>query len=125
MNKSRRGAARGPTQRQLRMGELLRHVLAEVLARGAFRDPVLASTHVTITEVRPSPDLKNATVFVTPLGGEDMNAVVDALERAQGYLRAQIAKSIEARVVPTLSFKPDLSFANAERIDALLSKGRS
>ena len=124
MNRSRRGAARAPSQRQLRMGELLRHVLAEVLVRGAFRDPVLANTRVTITEVRPSPDLKNATVFVTPLGGEDMNAVVDALERAQGFLRAQVAKSIEARVVPTLSFKPDLSFANAERIDALLSKDR-
>jgi len=124
MNKGRREGAREPTQRQLRMGELLRHVLAEVLVRSAFRDPVLAHTRVTITEVRPSPDLKSATVFVTPLGGEDMNAVVDALERAQGFLRAQVAKSIEARVVPNLSFKPDLSFANAERIDALLSKDR-
>ncbi len=124
MNRNRRGGARAPSQRQLRMGELIRHVLSDVLVRGTFRDPVLAGTRVTITEVRPSPDLKDATVFITPLGGEDMNAVIASLERAQGYLRAQVAKSIEARVVPKLSFKPDLSFANAERIDALLSKGR-
>ena len=63
-------------------------------------------------------------MFVTPLGGEDMSAVVDALDRAKGYLRAQLAKSIEARVVPDLSFKADVSFANAERINALLSKDR-
>ena len=122
MNRNKRRVARAPTQRQLRMGELLRHVLAEALVRSTFRDPVLADARVTVTEVRPSPDLKSATVFVTPLGGEDMNAVVAALERAQGFLRSQVAKSIEARVVPNLTFKPDLSFAHAERIDALLLK---
>jgi ribosome-binding factor A len=104
------------------MGELLRHVLAETVARGTFRDPVLASARITITEVKVSPDLKNATVFVTPLGGDEMQTVVAALQHASGYLRAQVAKSIEARVVPNLSFKPDLSFTNAERIDALLSR---
>mgnify|MGYP000934517224 CR=1 FL=1 len=124
MNRNKRRVARAPTQRQLRMGELLRHVLAEALVRSTFRDPVLADARVTVTEVRPSPDLKSATVFVTPLGGEDMNAVVAALERAQGFLRSQVAKSIEARVVPNLTFKPDLSFAHAERIDALLLKDR-
>lgn len=124
MNRNKRRVARAPTQRQLRMGELLRHVLAEALVRSTFRDPVLADARVTVTEVRPSPDLKSATVFVTPLGGDDMNAVVAALERAQGFLRSQVAKSIEARVVPNLTFKPDLSFAHAERIDALLLKDR-
>lgn len=124
MTRSKRGGARAPSQRQLRMGELLRHILAEVLARGTFRDPVLASARITVTEVRPSPDLKNATVFVTPLGGEDMTAVVGALQKAKSYLRAQVAKGLETRTVPDLSFKADTSFANAERIDALLHRER-
>ncbi len=123
MTRNRRGGARAPSQRQLRMGELLRHILADVIARGDFRDPVLTDAKITVTEVRPSPDLKNATVFVTPLGGADMAAVVDALQRARGFLRAQVAKSLETKVVPDLSFKADNSFANAERIDALLAKG--
>ncbi len=122
MTRNKRGGAGTPSQRQLRMGELLRHILADVLARGTFRDPVLANAHITVTEVRPSPDLKHATVFVTPLGGGDMNAVVDALQKARSHLRAQVAKSLETRVVPDLSFRPDLSFANAERIDTLLQK---
>ncbi len=129
MTRGRRGGSsggpQGPSQRQLRMGELLRHALAEIMARGEFRDPVLASAHITVTEVRPSPDLKNATVFVTPLGGTDINAVVEALERARGYLRAQIAGKLESRFTPDLSFKPDTSFAVAERIDSLLAKGRN
>lgn len=124
MTRSKRGGARAPSQRQLRMGELLRHILAETLARSTFRDPVLANAHITVTEVRPSPDLKNATVFVTPLGGEDMSTVVDALQKARAYLRGQVAKSLETKVVPDLSFKADVSFANAERIDTLLQKGR-
>jgi ribosome-binding factor A len=124
MTHGKRGGAKEPTQRQLRMGELIRHILSDVLARGAFRDPVLADARVTVTEVRPSPDLKNATVFVTPLGGEDMATVVAALQRARSYLRGQVAQSLETRSVPDLSFKPDLSFAHAERIDALLAKGR-
>lgn len=124
MTRSKRGGARAPSQRQLRMGELLRHILADALTRSTFRDPVLANAHITVTEVRPSPDLKNATVFVTPLGGEDMNAVVNALQKARAYLRGQVAKSLETKVVPDLSFKADVSFANAERIDTLLQKGR-
>ncbi|MCA8930264.1 MAG: 30S ribosome-binding factor RbfA [Alphaproteobacteria bacterium] len=116
--------APGPSQRQLRMGELLRHALSEIMARGEFRDPVLAHTHITVTEVRPSPDLKNATVFVTPLGGGDTAAVVAALQHARGYLRAQIAGMIEAKFTPNLSFKPDTSFAAAERIESLLAKER-
>lgn len=118
------GGAKGPSQRQLRMGELLRHVLSEIMARGEFRDPALVGTSITVTEVRPSPDLKNATVFVTPLGGADVNTVVDALQHARGYLRAQIAGKIEAKFTPNLSFKADTSFAAAERIEALLSKER-
>ena len=128
MTRGRRGSTggtQGPTQRQLRMGELLRNSLAEIMARGEFRDPVLADAHITITEVRPSPDLKNATVFVTPLGGTDVNAVVAGLERARGYLRSQIATKLESKFTPDLSFKADTSFAVAERIDSLLAKGRN
>ena len=118
------GAAKGPSQRQLRMGELLRHVLSEIMVRDEFHDPALAGANITVTEVRPSPDLKNATVFVTPLGGADVNTVVDALQRARGYLRAQIAGKIEAKFTPNLSFKADTSFATAERIETLLGKER-
>jgi ribosome-binding factor A len=128
MTKGRRsgagGGAKAPTQRQLRMGELLRHALSEIMTRGEFRDPTLAGTPITVTEVRLSPDLKNATVFVTPLGGGDVNAIVEALQHARGYLRAQIAGMVEAKFTPNLSFKADTSFAVAERIEALLSKER-
>lgn len=116
--------AQGPSQRQLRMGELIRHALAEVVARGEFRDPVLANTPITITEVRPSPDLKNATVFVTPLGGRDTQAVLQALDRAKGYLRAQVGSKLEVKFTPNLSFKADTSFATAERIETILAKDR-
>jgi len=106
------------------MGELIRHALAEVVARGEFRDPVLANTPITITEVRPSPDLKNATVFVTPLGGRDTQAVLQGLERAKGYLRAQVGSRLEVKFTPNLSFKADTSFATAERIETILAKDR-
>lgn len=86
---------------------------------------MLADAHVTITEVRPSPDLKNATVFVTPLGGLDANAVVKSLERARGYLRGQIATKLESKFTPDLTFRADTSFSVAERIDELLAKGQN
>ena len=124
MNRNRRGDG-GPSQRQLRMGELLRHILADIINRGTFRDPVLAEARITVTEVRTSPDLKNATVFVTPLGGQDMAAIVASLQNARGYLRSQVAKSVESKMVPNLSFKADTSFANAAQIDALIEKARN
>jgi len=126
MTRGRRsgGGATGPSQRQLRMGELVRHTLSEIMARGEFRDPVLADAHITVTEVRPSPDMKNATVFVTTLGGVDINVVVEALGHARGYLRTQVACMIEVRYTPNLSFKADTSFDVAERIEALLAKER-
>ena len=115
----------GSSQRQLRMGEELRHALAEVMARGDIRDPELRDATITVTEVRISPDLRSATVFVTPLGGEKMDEIVAALQRARGYFRAQIARSVEARFVPDLRFAPDRSFENAERVDQLLREGES
>ncbi|MBF0248971.1 MAG: 30S ribosome-binding factor RbfA [Alphaproteobacteria bacterium] len=116
-------SARGPSQRQLRVGEELRHALAWILERGELRDPALATTPVTVTEVRVSPDLKNATCFVTPLGGGDaqaVKAVVDALEHAKGFLRHEVVRQVNLRFAPTLHFLHDTSFDTASHIDQLL-----
>lgn len=120
----RHSSGTGPSQRQLRMGEELRHALAEVMARGDIRDPDLREAAITVTEVRVSPDLRNATVFVMPLGGEKTAEIVAALQRARGYFRAQIARMVEARFVPDLRFEADRSFENARRVDELLRSGR-
>ena len=108
------------SQRQLRVGEELRHVLSALFRRGDFRDPALQSLNLTITEVRVSPDLRNATVFVTPLGGGDIGGAIKALRRAAGFLRSQVAHEMNLRFAPTLSFEADTSFDLASRIDALL-----
>ncbi|WP_019644930.1 30S ribosome-binding factor RbfA [Novispirillum itersonii] len=112
-----------PTQRQLRVNEEIRHALAWVLERGQFRDPVLASTPITVTEVRCSPDLRNATVFFTPLGGQgNAEAVREALTRAQSYLRHELSRTVEMRYLPRLSFQVDTSFDEYARIDSLLHR---
>ncbi len=111
---------RGPSQRQLRVGELIRHALAEMLERGEARDPELAGRVVTITEVRPAPDLKSATVFVMPLGGEDEAAALAALGRAAPYFRRKIAGELDLRYAPELRFALDTSFDTADRIERLL-----
>ncbi len=111
---------RAPSQRQLRVGEELRHVLSALFLRGDFRDPALQSLNVTVTEVRLSPDLRNATAFVTPLGGHQLGDSVAALRRASAFLRGQVAKELQLRYAPTLSFEADVSFDIATRIDTLL-----
>ena len=111
---------RGPSQRQLRVGEELRHVLAAVLARGDLRDPGLSGTSVTVTEVRVSPDLRAATTFVVPLGGGDATVVLAGLRRATPYLRAQVARSVRLKFAPRLTFRIDTSFDYASKIDTLL-----
>ena len=103
------GGARPRSQRQLRVGEELRHVLADLFRRGEFRDPGLQNLNVTVTEVRVSPDLRNATAFVTPLGGEQIGETVSKLRHASAFLRGQIAREIDLRYVPTLSFEADTS----------------
>ena len=113
-------SARPASQRQLRVGEEVRHTLSALFLRGDFRDPVLQALNFTVTEVRVSPDLRNATVFVTPLGGGDIAAAVKALRHAAGFLRAQVAHEINLRFAPNLSFEADTSFEHAARIDALL-----
>jgi ribosome-binding factor A len=110
----------GPSQRQLRVGEELRHALAQIVERAHFRDPVLQDVSVTFTEVRVSPDLKSATAFVTPLGGVNVTEVVAALRRAAPYFRGQIARAVKLRVVPNLFFEPDTSFDYASKIAGLL-----
>jgi ribosome-binding factor A len=104
----------------LRVGELIRHKLAEMLSRGEIRDDVLASHVITIPEVRLSPDLKLATVYVMPLGGNDVKPVVEALARNKKYIRAEIAHTLNLRYAPDLRFREDETFEEATRIDRLL-----
>ena len=115
---------RGPSQRQLRVGELIRHALAEMLSRGEVRDPDLEGLVVTITEVRPSPDLRTATVFVMPLGGVGGELVLGALGRAAPFIRGRIAREVDLRFAPELRFALDETFDEATRIEKLLRSPR-
>lgn len=110
----------GPSQRQLRVGEIMRHALAEVLARGEVHDPVLQKHVVTVPEVRMSPDLKIATCFVMPLGGKDQQEVIQALARNKRYLRGELAHRTNLKFAPDLRFRIDESFEEGSRIDRLL-----
>lgn len=114
------GRPKGPSQRQLRVGEVIRHALAEVFEREEFRDPVLAEATITVTEVRSSPDMRNATVFIMPLGGQEIGDVVTALGRAAPYLRRLLGERVTMKRLPALSFEVDTSFDQAQRIDDLL-----
>lgn len=110
-----------PSQRQLRVGELVRHALADVLTRGEVRDPELESAIVTISEVRMSPDLKVATALVTPLGDQDGEQVVTALNRNGRFLRGRVAPALrQMRQIPELRFRLDTRFEESSRIDELL-----
>ena len=117
---TRGSSRRGPSPRQLRVGEELRHALIEVLQRGELRDPHLAEARVTVTEVRMSPDLRAATAFVVPFGGGDARSLVKALNHAAPFLRGRLGQAVELRLVPTLRFEADRSFDVAERIERLL-----
>ena len=109
------------TQRQLRVGEEIRHALARIFERGDIRDPDLAGVRLTITEVRLSPDLRNATVFFVPLLGKaDIPAVLQGLKRIKGYLRHQLAGAVKMRMVPDLRFASDETFEEAAHINNLL-----
>ena len=119
-----RSKGASPTVRQLRVGEELRHVLVRVLERSAFNDPRLADVSITVTEVRVSPDLRNATAYVIPLGGAYMAATVAALRGVAGYLRGQVGREVQLRFTPQLDFAADLSFEQARRVDELLARPR-
>lgn len=121
---SKGAGARAPSQRQLRVGEELRHALARILARGDLHDPVLEGVSVTVTEVRISPDLKNAAAFVMPLGGADTEEILAALNHACPFLRGQLGREVRLRHTPRLSFQADQSFDEAAKINALLHNPR-
>lgn len=120
MSRQERKGGGAPSQRQLRVGELVRHAVAEILQRGDLPDPVLETVAVTVPEVRMSPDLKNATVYVMPLGGTHEQEVLDALSRNRRHLRGLLAKRVELKFVPDLSFSIDERFDAAEEVDRLL-----
>lgn len=110
----------GPSQRQLRVGEEVRRVLAELFARTTFRDPDLADATVTVTEVRLSPDFKHATVFVARLGRSDIDALLPALKRVSPWLRTQMSHKLRLRAAPELHFQPDTTLDVAMHMDSLL-----
>jgi ribosome-binding factor A len=120
MPKQRNKPEFGASQRQLRVGELIRHALAEVLARGEVPDKVLISHTITVPEVRMSADLRLATAYVMPLGGRDQTAVLDALERNKKHLRTEIVRRVSMKFAPEVRFRIDERFDEAERIDRLL-----
>ncbi|HVY19222.1 MAG TPA: 30S ribosome-binding factor RbfA [Bauldia sp.] len=113
-------ASRAPSQRQLRVGEVIRHALAEILQRGDVHDPVLETNVVTVPEVRVAPDLKCATVFLMPLGGKNTDEVVAAFDRNKSFLRGEVARKVNLRSAPDLRFRVDTSFDEGARIDAML-----
>ena len=112
--------SRGPSQRQLRVGEMLRHALSEVLRENEIRDSDLDGVSVTITQVKPSPDMRYATVFCEPLGGQNAKAIVAALNRHKGFLRGEMGHRITTKFTPDLRFVEDESFAEAEKIETIL-----
>ena len=111
----------GPSQRQLRVAELIRHALSEMLTRGEIHDDVLAAHVVTVPEVRMSPDLRLATVYVMPLGGKDTEAVLEALERNRRYVRGEIAEAVNLKFAPDIRFLADETFEEVNRIEQLLA----
>lgn len=114
----------GPTQRQLRVGETLRHALSQILSRGDIRDPELAGVSVTVTQVKPSGDMRHAMVYVEPLGGHNAEAIVEALNRHRSFLRGEMGRLIALKFTPELRFVEDTSFAEAQKIETLLKSER-
>jgi ribosome-binding factor A len=109
-----------PSQRQLRVGELVRHALADVFTRGEIRDPALMDVSITVTEVRMTPDLKLARAYVLPLGGSDATSVLDGLNRCVGFLRGRVTRDVKLKFSPRLEFHIDDRFDYADRISQLL-----
>jgi ribosome-binding factor A len=113
-----------PSQRQLRVGEEVRHAMARILGEAHFRDPDLQDVSITVSEARASPDLKSVTIFVMPLGGRDVPVTVAALNRASAYLRGELARAVQLRAVPAITFAADDSFDTGGKIDRLLNDER-
>jgi ribosome-binding factor A len=115
-----RDSTPGGSQRQLRVGELIRHELAAMLSRGDVHDPVIEAHMITVPEVRMSPDLRLATIYIVPLGGRDEKDVLEALDRKKRYLRGEIARRVNLKFAPEIRFRIDERFDEAERIEKLL-----
>jgi len=115
-----KSSAAGGSQRQLRVGEIVRHAVAEILVNGSVHDPDLEGHIITVPEVRMSPDLKLATVYVMPLGGRDSEKVIAALARNKKFLRGEVARRVNLKFAPDIRFRVDERFDEAERIEKLL-----
>ncbi len=113
-----------PSQRMLRVAELIRHSMADLLTRGGVADPVLETHVITVPKVQMSPDLKLATVFVMPLGGKDADEVLQALDRNKKFLRGEVSRKINLKFAPDFRFRVDTDFDNASKIDALLNSDK-
>jgi len=116
----RKTSASGGSQRQLRVGEAVRHAVAEILLHGRVHDEDLDGHTITVPEVRMSPDLKLATIYVMPLGGRDIDVVIAALDRNKKFLRGEVARRVNLKFAPDIRFRADDRFDEAERIDKLL-----
>jgi ribosome-binding factor A len=116
----KKGSAPGGSQRQLRVGETVRHAMAEILSHGSVHDPELEGHIITVPEVRMSPDLKLATIYVMSLGGRDIDVVIAALERNRKFLRGELARRVNLKFSPDVRFRVDERFDEAERIEKLL-----
>jgi ribosome-binding factor A len=116
----KKSSAPGGSQRQLRVGEIVRHATAEILSQGSVHDPDLEGHIITVPEVRMSPDLKLATIYVMPLGGRDTGKVIAALERNKKFLRGEVARRVNLKFAPDVRFRIDERFDEAERIEKLL-----
>jgi ribosome-binding factor A len=114
----------GPSQRQLRVGEALRHAIADILFRNEIQDPDLAGVSVTITQVKPSPDMRYCTVYCEPLGGQNAKVIVAALNRHKGFLRGEMGHRLTMKFTPELRFVEDESFAEAQKIEDILKSER-
>jgi ribosome-binding factor A len=110
-----------PSQRMLRVAELIRHAMSELLSRGDIVDPVLETHVITIPSVRMSPDLKLATIYVLPLGGKDVNEVIEALDKHRKFLRTEIARRVNLKFAPDIRFRNDAGFDASAKIDAILN----
>jgi ribosome-binding factor A len=110
----------GGSQRQLRVGELIRHELADIFSRGDIHDPVIQAHMITVPEVRMSPDLRLATIYIMPLGGRDVADVLAALERNKRYVRGEVGRRVNLKFAPEIRFRADERFEEAERIEKLL-----
>jgi ribosome-binding factor A len=115
-----RDQSAGASQRQLRVGELIRHELAAMLTRGEVHDPIIETHMITVPEVRMTADLRLATIYIMPLGGRDEKEVLDALERNKRYMRGEIAQRVNLKFAPEIRFRIDERFDEAERIEKLL-----